>query len=125
MEPDPKIRRAWLNFVIVGGGPTGVELAGALGEIANDTLRHDFRRINPAEAQILLIEGDARLLPSFPPDLSVKAERQLIALGVRPRTTARVTAIDTDGVTIQSGEREERIHTHTVLWAAGVKASPL
>ena len=80
---NPEERRAWLNFVIVGGGPTGVELAGALGEIANDTLRHDFRHINPREAAILLVEGEPRVLPTFPPDLSAKAERQLIALGVR------------------------------------------
>ena len=72
-EPDLDKRRAWLTFVIVGGGPTGVELAGALGEIANDTLRHDFRRINPAEAEILLIEGENRVLPLFSPDLSFKA----------------------------------------------------
>src|SRR5262245_18016695 len=91
-EPDSEKRRAWLNFVIVGGGPTGVELAGALGEIANDTLRHDFRRINPAEAQIQLIEGDNRLLSAFPPDLSAKAEKQLLALKVRPRTGTRLVA---------------------------------
>jgi len=73
-EHDPEERRAWLTFVIAGGGPTGVELAGALGEIANDTLRHDFRSINPAEAAILLLEGGDRFLPAFPPDLSAKAE---------------------------------------------------
>jgi NADH dehydrogenase len=122
-ETDPQERRAWLNFVIVGGGPTGVELAGALGEIANDTLRHDFRRINPKESQILLVEGEPRVLPGFPPDLSAKAEKQLIQLGVRTRTDARVTAIDANGVTVTAGGREERIPTHTVLWAAGVRAS--
>jgi NADH:ubiquinone reductase (H+-translocating) len=100
-EPDAAQRRAWLNFVIVGGGPTGVELAGALGEIANDTLRLDFRHINPSEAQIVLIEGEPRVLPGFPADLSRKAEDQLISLGVRPRTSARVTRIDPDGVTVQ------------------------
>src|ERR1051326_4250885 len=99
-EPDPEQRRAWLNFVIVGGGPTGVELAGAMGEIANDTLRNDFRHIDPADAQIQLIEGDARMLPAFPPDLSAKAEKQLIALKVRPRTDVRVTNVDANGVTI-------------------------
>jgi NADH dehydrogenase len=122
-EADEANRRAWLNFVIVGGGPTGVELAGALGEIANDTLRHDFRHINPREAQILLVEGEPRVLPSFAPDSSAKAEKQLIALGVRTRTAARVTAIDAEGVTVKTGDREERIATHTVLWAAGVRAS--
>lgn len=124
-EPDPEKRRAWLTFVLVGAGPTGVELAGALGEIANDTLRRDFRHINPAEAQILLVEGEDRVLPAFPPNLSAKAEQQLIGLGVRPRLGARVTSIDADGVTVQAGGREERIATHTVLWAAGVRASGL
>jgi NADH dehydrogenase len=124
-EPDPARRRTWLNFVIVGGGPTGVELAGALGEISNDTLRHDFRHIDPSEAHILLIEGEGRVLPTFPPDLSAKAERQLIALGVRPLTGAKVTGIDPHGVTVQVGGRTDYIATHTVLWAAGVRASRL
>ena len=124
-EPDPAARRAWLNFVIVGGGPTGVELAGALGEIANDSLRRDFRHIDSRQAAILLVEGEPRVLPTFPPDLSAKAERQLIALGVRSLTSARVTAIDADGVTVTVNGREERIATHTVLWAAGVRASRL
>ena len=124
-EPDPAERRAWLNFVIVGAGPTGVELAGALGEIAGDTLRYDFRHIDPRDAAILLVEGEPRVLPTFPPDLSAKAERQLIALGVRSLTSARVTAIDPDGVTVTVNGREQRIATHTVLWAAGVRASRL
>ena len=124
-EPDPAQRHAWLTFVIVGGGPTGVELAGALGEIANDTLRHDFHHINPAESRILLIEGEDRVLPSFAPDLSHKAERQLIALGVRPRLGARVTAIDAEGVTVEAAGQTEHIATRTVLWAAGVRASSL
>src|ERR1039457_6405641 len=124
-EPDPAERRAWLNFVIVGAGPTGVELAGALGEIANDTLRHDFRHIDPREAAILLVEGEPRVLPTFPPDLSAKAERQLISLGVRARCGARVTQIDRDGVTVTVNGSEDRIATHTVLWAAGVRASRL
>src|SRR5712691_6597397 len=80
-EADPGQRREWLTFVVVGAGPTGVELAGALGEIANDTLKHDFRSINPAETAILLLEGTDRVLPSFPPDLSAKAERALLKLG--------------------------------------------
>jgi len=124
-EPDLEKRRAWLTFVIVGGGPTGVELAGALGEIANDTLRHDFRRINPADAQILLIEGEDRVLPLFPPDLSSKAEKQLIALGVRSLTGAKVTGIDPGGVAIEAGGHQQRIAARTVLWAAGVRASRL
>ena len=125
LETDPEQRRAWLTFVIVGGGPTGVELAGALGEIANDTLRHDFHTINPAESQIHLIEGVDRLLPAFPPDLSAKAEKQLRELGVQTRTSARVTAIDNDGVTVSAGGAERRIQSHTVLWAAGVRASKI
>jgi NADH dehydrogenase len=124
-EPDLEKRRAWLTFVIVGGGPTGVELAGALGEIANDTLRHDFRRINPAEAQILLIEGEDRVLPLFPPDLSAQAEKQLIGLGVRSLTGAKVTNIDPEGVAVRAGGHEQRVATRTVLWAAGVRASRL
>jgi NADH dehydrogenase len=124
-EEDLEKRRAWLTFAIVGGGPTGVELAGALGEIANDTLRHDFRRINPAEAEILLIEGEDRVLPLFPRDLSAKAEKQLIGLCVRSLTGARVTNIDAEGVTIEYGGQERRIATRTVLWAAGVRASRL
>ena len=124
-EPDPAARQAWLSFVIVGAGPTGVELAGALGEIANDTLRHDFRHIDPTESRILLVEGESRVLPAFPPDLSEKAERQLIELGVHTRTGARVTQIDSEGVTMRIGDAEERVIARTVLWAAGVRASRL
>jgi NADH dehydrogenase len=124
-EPDAARRRAWLSFVIVGGGPTGVELAGALGEIANDTLRHDFHNINPADARIRLIEGEARLLPAFPPHLSAQAERQLLALGVRAHTSARVTAIDEEGVSLTAAGGSERIPARTVLWAAGVRASKM
>ena len=124
-EPDAAERRAWLTFVIVGAGPTGVELAGALGEIANDTLRHDFRHINPAEAAILLVEGADRVLPSFPPDLSAKAERALSDLGVRTRTHATVTDLDSAGVTVRGQDSVERMPAKTVLWAAGVQASEL
>jgi NADH dehydrogenase len=124
-EPDTAERRAWLTFAIVGAGPTGVELAGALGEIANDTLRHDFRSINPAEATILLVEGADRVLPSFPPDLSAAAERALSDLGVRARTRSTVTGLDRAGVTVRTGDSVERIPAKTVLWAAGVEASEL
>ncbi len=110
---------------MVGAGPTGVELAGALGEIANDTLRHDFRHIVPAESPILLLEGGERVLPAYPADLSAQAEKSLIRLGVRPITGAVVTAIDEAGITMRRGAQEERIPTRTVLWAAGVAASPL
>ncbi len=125
METDPETRRACLTFVLIGGGPTGVELAGALGEIANDTLRHDFRSINPAQAQILLLEGGDRILPAFPPQLSEAAERSLIRMGVRTRTKTMVTGIDATGVTILVDGATRRIPTHTVLWAAGVAPSPL
>lgn len=124
-EPDPEKRRNYLSFVIVGGGPTGVELAGALAEVARDTLRHDFRHINPAEARIILIDGEPRMLPLFPPDLSTKAEKQLLALGVKPQAGAVVTNIDDQGVTMKIGGREEHIAARTVLWAAGVRASRL
>jgi len=124
-EPDPARRHPWLTFVVVGAGPTGVELAGALGEIANDTLRHDFRHIDPSEARILVIEGEDRVLPLFPPDLCEKAARQLIGLGVRPMTGARVIGIDENGVTIDTAGRQDRIPARTVMWAAGVQASPL
>ncbi len=121
-EPDPNKRREWLTFVVVGAGPTGCELAGALGEIARDTLKNDFRSIRPEEARILLLEGSPRVLTSFPADLSQKAERSLIRIGVRPRTNVRVTAIDEQGVTLNGSER---ISARTVIWAAGVRASPL
>jgi len=124
-EPDQDLRHAWLTFVVVGAGPTGVELAGALGEIANDTLRHDFRHIDPAQARILLVEGSDRVLPPYPPDLSAKAEQSLIRLGVRPITGAMVTGIDETGVTIRRGSQTEHIPARTVIWAAGVQASPL
>jgi NADH dehydrogenase len=124
-EPDPVARRTWLTFVVVGAGPTGVELAGTLGEIANDVLKDDFRSIHPEEARILLLDGSPRVLPPFPPDLSAKAEKQLIALGVRSRNNVRVTRIDTNGVTIHTDHGEERIDSHTVLWAAGVRATSI
>ncbi|MGA2134747.1 MAG: NAD(P)/FAD-dependent oxidoreductase [Bryobacteraceae bacterium] len=124
-ETNPEKRRAWLTFVIVGGGPTGVELAGALAEIARDTLRYDFRSINPADANILLVEGADRLIPSFPLDLSAKAERELVKLGAHVRTQATVTGLDQDGVTVHSTRGDDRIAAKTVLWAAGVAASEL
>jgi NADH:quinone reductase (non-electrogenic) len=124
-EPDPEKIRALLTFVIVGGGPTGAELAGALGEIANDTLRHDFRKIDPSQAQIILIEGTDRVLPSYPPALSAAAQRMLERLGVTVRTSHFVTDVGPAGVQVREGERSETIPTRTILWAAGVLASPL
>lgn len=119
---DVDTRRRWLTFVIVGGGPTGVELAGALAEIARHTLARDFRRIDPTSARIVLLEGADRLLLSYHPKLSEKARASLERLGVEVRLNARVTLIDERGVRV--GE-SERIEAHTVLWAAGVAASPL
>src|SRR6202453_4923984 len=124
-ERDPEKLRAWMTFVIVGAGPTGAELAGALGEIAHDTLKHDFRDIDPATTRIVLVEGTDRPLPSYPPKLSEDARKMLERLGVTVRTGAMVTGIDAEGVTIKEGDRTEKIPTRTVLWAAGVLASPL
>ena len=124
-ESDPEKIRAWLAFVIVRGGPTGVELAGQLGEIANDTLKHDFRNIKPSEARILLVEGADRVLPTFPPPLSHRAQRMLDRLGVTVRTGAVVADITPEAVTFRQGQLAETISTRTVLWAAGVQASPL
>ncbi|MDP8980558.1 MAG: NAD(P)/FAD-dependent oxidoreductase [Acidobacteriota bacterium] len=124
-ESDPQKRREWLTFVIVGAGPTGVELSGAIGEIANDTLRHDFRSIQPSEARILLLDGSPRVLPSYPEYLSLKAERSLIRIGVQPRAGVFVTGIDETGVTLKTTDgKTEHIASRTVIWAAGVHASP-
>lgn len=122
---DPALRRAWLTFVIVGGGPTGVELAGALGEIANDTLREDFRSIRPEEARILILDAGQRILSGFSPQLSQAAERQLIELGVRCRTNVRVLDLRPDGALVKSSEGEDFLPARTILWAAGVSSSPL
>ncbi len=124
-ESDEGKRRAWLTFVIVGGGPTGVELAGALGEIANDTLRHDFRDIDPSTAQIILVEGTERILPTYPPSLSEAARKMVERLGVTVRTGAFAIDVQPESVTIRAGDRTETIRTRTILWAAGVLASPL
>ena len=124
-ETDPKKLKEWMTFVIVGAGPTGAELAGALGEIANDTLKHDFRRINPTEAQIILVEGTDRVLPSYPPKLSEAARKMLERLKVTVRTGAMVTDVKAHSVTIKCGDHSEIIPTRTILWAAGVLASPL
>ena len=124
-EEDPEKLRAWMTFVIVGGCPTGAELAGALGEIANDTLRRDFRAIDPSKARIILVEGADRVLPVYPPQLSAAARKMLERLGVTVRTGALVTDIQKESVTVREGDRTETIPTRTVLWAAGVLGSPL
>jgi len=122
-ERDPKKLQALLTFIVVGGGPTGVELAGALGEIANDTLRHDFRNIDPSKALILLIEGSDRVLPTYPSKLSEKAVAFLARLGVRVDVNALVTELQADSVIVKRGQSLERIPCRTVIWAAGVQAS--
>jgi NADH:quinone reductase (non-electrogenic) len=130
-ESDPEQLRRLLTFVIVGGGPTGVELAGALAEIARQSLRDDFRHIRPESARILLVEGGPHLLAAFPDPLRVEARRALERLGVEVRTNSIVTKVDADGITWRpasagpSSGVEERIFASTVLWAAGVAASPL
>lgn len=120
-ENDPDRRRAWLTFVIVGAGPTGVELAGSLCEIARHALARDFRRIDPTLARVVLLEGSDRVLPPYPPALSEKARRQLERLGVEVRTGQMVTNIDAEGVCVGG----ETLAARTVLWAAGIAASRL
>jgi len=116
----PEDVRAWLTFVIVGAGATGLELAGALAEIANETLKHDFRNINPTEARILLVEGGPRILPAFPEDLSLKAEKLVAKLGVEILKGVKVTRIDEEGVTLERATGSESLRAKTVLWAGGV-----
>ncbi len=120
---DPREHHAWLTFVIVGAGTTGLELAGALAEIARETLRHDFRSIHPEDARIILMDGSPKVLPTYPDDLSAKAERLLGDLGVEVRTNLRVVGIDREGVTLEASGRTEHLAARTVLWAAGVEAS--
>jgi NADH dehydrogenase len=125
-ESDAGRRAASLTFVVVGAGPTGVEMAGQIGELARDTLRADFRRIDPRKARILLVEVADRVLTTFPSSLSVKAKRSLEKLGVTVLTQRTVVGVDGEGVAIDSGGGEpERIPSRTVIWAAGVTASGL
>jgi NADH dehydrogenase len=124
-EADPPKRRALLTFVIVGAGPTGVELAGAIAELARHTLRREFRTIDPTETRILLIEGTSRVLPGYPESLSAKCLSSLDRLGVTVRVATAVTSLSGGVVTVQSTQTIETISARTVLWAAGVKASPL
>lgn len=126
VEPDPTQRSAWLTFVVVGAGPTGVELAGQIAEIARDTLHRDFRSIDPRTARIVLIETAERVLPQFPPGLSDRAARSLERLGVTPLVGRTVVGIDEKSVTIAAdGMESERLPARTVVWAAGVVASEL
>jgi NADH dehydrogenase len=125
-EPNPAARDAWLTFIVVGAGPTGVEMAGQIAELARDTLRRDFRTIDPRRARILLVEAADRVLTSFPPSLSAKAERSLQRLGVTVLTDRTVIGIDTAEVTLKDRDGgAERIPSRAVVWAAGVTASGL
>ncbi|OWQ46509.1 FAD-dependent oxidoreductase [Roseateles noduli] len=124
--PDADSRAPWLNFVVIGGGPTGVEMAGTLAEIARHTLRDEFRRIDPSRAQVLLVEGSDRILAAFKPAQSAQAQAQLERIGVVVRTGCRVVGIDEEGVDLQTADGgKERIASRTKVWAAGVAASPL
>ncbi|HEY8149547.1 MAG TPA: NAD(P)/FAD-dependent oxidoreductase, partial [Vicinamibacteria bacterium] len=120
-ETDEARRAEWLTFVVIGAGPTGVEMAGTLAEIARHTLRGEFRRIDPARARVILVEGTDRVLPPYPADLSEKAQRQLEGLGVVVFTRKMVTGVDATGVWLG----EERIAARTLVWAAGVAAAPI
>jgi NADH dehydrogenase len=125
METDPEARREWLTFVVVGGGPTGVEMAGQIGEIARDTMRDQFRAFDPAVATVLLVEGAERILLSFAPEQSARAVRALADLGVTVRTRCFVRDVDSEGVTVEQNGRTEHVTAKTIVWAAGVAASPL
>ena len=124
-EDDPEKRKALLTFVIVGGGPTGVEMAGAFAEVARKTLKHDFREIDPAGSRIILVEAQEHVLGAYPRELSAKAKRSLIDLGVEVRTATLVTDIGPDRVVLEHEHRSEPIDCKTVIWTAGVKASPV
>lgn len=122
---DPEQRAAWLRFVVIGGGPTGVELAGAIGELAHYTLKNDFRQFQSAETEVLLLEGGPQILSAYPPDLAQAAVRKLNQLGVTVKTKTLLTELDAHQIKVKSGDQVSHIRTETVLWAAGVKASPL
>ena len=125
LEDDPELRQEWMTFVIVGGGPTGVELAGAIGELAQHILKRDFRRISTPQARIVLVDGGDRILATFPPSLSVSAEQSLAKLGVTVHTGTVVTDVRADHVATRCGTTTETIQAKTIIWAAGVQASPL
>ncbi|MEO8078913.1 MAG: NAD(P)/FAD-dependent oxidoreductase [Caldimonas sp.] len=124
-SPEGDERAAWLTFAVIGGGPTGVEMAGTLSEIARHTLAREFRRIDPQRARIVLLEGSERILGAFPAVLSAKAVAQLERLGVEVRTSSKVTGVDRDGVDFDAGASPQRLGCRTVIWAAGVAGSPL
>jgi NADH dehydrogenase len=125
LETDPEGRRAWLTFVVVGGGPTGVEIAGQIAELSQRVLKDDFREIDPTSARILLFDGGKEILAGFGDRLSARGARGLKRLGIEIHTESIVTSVDRDGVVVKSGNEERRIACHTKVWAAGVQASPL
>jgi len=122
---DPAERRAWLTFTIIGAGPTGVELGGAIAEIAQQTLKHDFRSIDPKDAQIILLDASPRVLMSFPEDLAQKAVQSLAKLGVQTRMGAMVHEVTREGISYQANGSTQTLSTKTVIWAGGVTVSPL
>ena len=124
-ETDLEARKALMTFVIIGGGPTGVELAGALSEIANHTLKHDFRHINPEDARILIVEAAEHVLAHFPEELCKRAADKIRSLGIEVHTHTKVIEVASDHVRLSSSDGESTLATRTVLWAAGVQANPL
>ena len=125
LEPDPEIRKALQTFVVVGAGPTGVEMAGAIADLAYETLKNDFRHVDTHDTRIILVEGMDRVLPPFDPSLSERAAKDLEKLGVEIRTGTFVTGLEGEQVTIKTGDQTETIRSHSVFWAAGVRASSL
>ena len=124
-EPDPSIQKEWMTFLIIGAGPTGVELAGTIGELSRTTLKHDFRHIDTGKAEIILVEGRNHVLPSYPEELSRKAEESLRRLGVMIRLDTLVTGIEGNKAVLSCNGVREEIESRTILWTAGVKASSI
>jgi len=125
LEDDSEEKRRWLTFVVVGAGPTGCELAGQIRELAERSLRHNFRTIDPTSARVILVDGGKEPLASFGENLSGKGRKELEHMGVELRMGLRATNVDLDGIDVKTADGTDRIHAHTVIWAAGVSASPL
>jgi len=124
-EEDPEAQRAWLTFAVIGAGPTGVEMAGQIVELARRSLKGNFRRIDPASAQVLLFDGGERALATFGDRLSAKGTKEIERAGVQLRLRSRVTDVTYDAIVVQGPDGEERVRCHTKVWSAGVHASPL
>jgi NADH:ubiquinone reductase (H+-translocating) len=125
MEEDPEAQRAWLTFAVIGAGPTGVEMAGQIAELSRRSLKRNFRRFDPASAQVLLFDGGKEPLASFGDELCAKATREIERTGVQLRMRSRVTDVKNDAIVVQGPDGEERVACHTKVWSAGVQASPL